>query len=64
VIIEQADHGEKYQQRVTLEEQEVEPFLRTLLRWYLDKVRRSSEEVVTVSVDADDALGDLDDSPF
>src|SRR5712691_10440883 len=44
IVVDQNDLGNTYQQRVTFEEDEVEPLLRTLLSWHLDAARASREQ--------------------
>jgi hypothetical protein len=63
VVIDQIDMSEKYQQRVTLESQEVGPLLRALLLWYLERCK-PEEQTEQVSSSENDSLGNLDDHPF
>jgi hypothetical protein len=62
IIIDQTDHKEKYQQRVTFEAQEVGPLLRALLLWHLESVKLGQE--LQFDRAPDDSLGDLDSHSF
>lgn len=45
LILEQTDHGEKYAQRIALEQEEYAPLLAQLLIWWLNKVKPNLEEM-------------------
>ena len=49
--IEQLNIDEKWGSRTFLQEDEIKPFLKVLLQWYIDDA-------------TDDSLSDLDDHPF
>jgi hypothetical protein len=62
IVIDQVDGSEKYQQRVSLETQEVAPLVRTLISWYLRAVEQQEQA-------PNDGLGeysvnDIDEHPF
>jgi hypothetical protein len=59
ITIDQTDHGEKYQQRIVIETQEIEAFTRQLLVWHLRKAQQEME--ILTNTKPDESLGDLDD---
>jgi hypothetical protein len=65
IVIEQCDHGEKYQQRIILEEPEFAPLLRRLLRWHFEAVQESREGIQQAPEGFGDDPDTLDDEhPF
>ncbi len=71
-IIDQTDHGEKYQQRVTLEHRQARGLLGALLMWYLEDVnaereakKREAERRERIGAGLEeDPLADIDAHPF
>ncbi len=64
LIIEQCDHGEKYQQRIILEEPEFAPLLRRLLRWHFEAVQEGKEPTEQAPEGEGSASDELDERPF
>lgn len=72
LTLEQSDLGEKYHQRVTLEVNEIIPFVRWLLQWYLRGLAPEPKPPVEQlpaagqqSVQENDSgLGEIEDHPF
>jgi hypothetical protein len=64
LIIDQCDHGEKYQQRIILEEPEFAPFLRRLLRWHFEAIQESREPTPQATAGDSDDPDEVDERPF
>lgn len=60
IQIEQTNVDDKWGSRVIIQEDQFPEFLKTLITWHLDDVRKQQE----YAQQSQDALGDLDNCPF